>query len=124
MAVKIFFVLAHILVKTSILLQYLRFCIMPAEQRVCYGTLAFVIAGGIASMLILTIACIPVEALWSLNPVGARCINSTATFYATSIYTILTDVAVLIIPMFLLRHSSLRWYKKLAVGGALGLGGL
>ncbi|KXJ87185.1 hypothetical protein Micbo1qcDRAFT_107376, partial [Microdochium bolleyi] len=109
---------------TSILLQYVRISVLSIEKRICYGILAFVVASGVTWIIVLYFECIPFSAEWNLDTPGARCVNRIATYYAASVTTILADVIILVIPVFLLRHSTLQWYKKMVIGIILAFGGL
>ncbi|KAK1752004.1 hypothetical protein QBC47DRAFT_416493 [Echria macrotheca] len=118
-----FYHLSHLLIKSSILLQYIRICVLPVEKRICYVVLALVIAEGFTWIVVLFLTCIPFSAMWDPGLPGAKCIDNTAGFYACAATIISADVAILVIPPFLLRHSSIPWYQKLLLGMVLALGG-
>jgi hypothetical protein len=116
-------VLCHLFVKSSILLQYVRICVLQIEKRFCYASLVLVVVTNMFWSLTTLLICIPMESTW--NPkVKGMCLNKAALLYSSSAILIFCDFLVLIIPMVLLRHSLLPLYKKLALAMVLGLGGL
>ena len=112
------------LIKSSILLQYIRICVLPIEKKVCYAVMVLVIVEGLLWIILLFLTCIPFSAMWQMGVPGAQCIDHTTSFYACAATIISADVAILVIPIFLLRHSSLPWRQKLILGAAFALGGV
>ncbi|PIA92697.1 L-fucose-proton symporter [Cercospora beticola] len=98
--------------KTSILAFYLTFS--SAERLFkwsCYATLFVVNAGGLALTLVTVFQCSPVSAaFYAITPAGAQC-TDILTIYLSSIpLNIITDLAILFLPMPVL--TSMRLPKK------------
>jgi hypothetical protein len=68
--------------------------------------------------------CQPFKAQWIPDLPGARCINNTARFFAGQGFHIFLDFAILLIPLFILRHLRVPLPQKLLVGVVLGFGGM
>lgn len=111
------------LIKSSILLQYIQICVLPIEEQICYAVMILVIVEGFTWIVLLFLSCIPFSAMWQMDVPGAKCIDNTASFYACAATIISADLAILVIPTFLLRHSSLPWRQKLILGAVFALGG-
>ncbi|KAL2064279.1 hypothetical protein VTL71DRAFT_4773 [Oculimacula yallundae] len=84
--------------KIALLLMYIR--IFPVRQikigAIVLGALS--ISWWIAIILVSIIQCIPMEAIW--NPtIKGHCINLKASFIGNAIPNILTDIAILALPM-------------------------
>ncbi|USW58583.1 Putative major facilitator superfamily, MFS transporter superfamily [Septoria linicola] len=98
--------------KTSILAFYLTF---STTERLfkwgCYATLFVVNAGGLALTLITVFQCSPVSAaFYAITPTTARC-TDILTIYLSSIpLNIITDLAILFLPMPVL--TSMRLPRK------------
>jgi hypothetical protein len=119
-----FYLITHLLVKLSILLQYLRISVMPFEKRLCYVLIAILAADSISSIIVQLNICKPLRALWMANLPGAKCLDTTTVNFTILSLIIALDVAILVVPAFILRHLSLRWYQKLGLGLVLSCGGL
>jgi hypothetical protein len=63
---------------------------------------------GISSVLVILLQCIPLQAVWQRNLEprternDSKCINLMAFFYFNSIFMIVNDVVMYLIPIFLL----------------------
>jgi len=67
--------------------------------------------------------CSPVRRLWDFSVPGT-CVDIYTTFLASSIINAITDVIILLLPIWLLYPLRWRLARKLAVGAALIPGGL
>jgi hypothetical protein len=114
--------LALTLIKLSILFQYLRFCVMPVERWVCWAMIVFLIAYGIEAVLTNTFVCWPIEFFWTRK--GGQCMDRYSMYFANSLLSILSDIAVLLFPAILLRHLRLPLAHKFAIAIILAFGGL
>ncbi|KAL8365904.1 hypothetical protein RB595_004604 [Gaeumannomyces hyphopodioides] len=112
------------LVKLSILLQYLRISVMRFERVLCYGLLAVLVTAWVVMFIMGFLMCIPLSALWEPNTPGARCLNSTSTYYMALIYNMVMDFLILIAPAFILRHLTVPWYQRVLLGIVLAFGAL
>jgi len=112
----------HMLLRLSIILQYLRISVMPFEARLCRALIVFVVAQCVALTIALFLTCIPFEAMWTSNIPGAKCLNRTASYSAQLGLSIGTDFLVLIAPLFILRHLHITWPQRLLLCIVLGFG--
>ncbi|KAL8393986.1 hypothetical protein RB595_003671 [Gaeumannomyces hyphopodioides] len=114
----------HTLCKLSIILQYIRISVMPFEKRFCYAFAAFLGCGFFAAFIELWISCIPFYAIWTPNVPGAVCINSTVDFAVWQTFFIVMDFAILICPLFILRHLTISWPQRVLLGLILAFGAM
>ncbi|KAK4040275.1 hypothetical protein C8A01DRAFT_15817 [Parachaetomium inaequale] len=110
-------------IKTSIVLTYLRFAVSRTFRIVCWVTIA-VHSVFFAVCLIVTLAqCRPLAKMWDLvGAVEGTCINSTAFFYFTSAFNIITDIWILILPIKTLRSIQRPGRERLALFLLFGVG--
>lgn len=123
-AVSMLYITVHMLIKLSILLQYLRISVMRFERTLCYVLIAVSVSGWLALLIVNFVSCIPFYAIWRPNTPGARCVNFTASFFASLILSMVLDFAILIIPAFILRHLTVPWTQRVILGLILAFGGL
>ena len=111
--------------KLSILLQYLRISVMSLEKRLCQALIVILVAETLALAITHLCLCTPFEALWSSNVPGAKCLNRTVVYFAQLGITIAMDFIILIVPLFILRHLHLKfWRQRLPLSLVLAFGGL
>ncbi|KAL2359488.1 hypothetical protein RJZ56_007656 [Blastomyces dermatitidis] len=92
------------LTKTSIVLLYLRvFYAQKSFRWTCYVLIAFNIVSGIAFIPPTIWQCSPVHAFWDRS-VPHRCIKNLANWLSYALINILTDVAILILPIRQVMH--------------------
>jgi hypothetical protein len=120
----IFYILTHMTLKLSILLQYVRISVMRFEKTLCYIIIAILIAQSLTLAGIHLGLCRPFYALWQPNVEGAVCLNRTMVYYAQLGITIAMDFLVLIAPLFILRHLTLPWIQKFLILIVLSFGGM
>lgn len=98
-----------------------------------YNIVALGIRLFIASMLvfyfILTLmkafVCQPVSAFWNAEMLhNGHCMNQTTIFIADTSFAVLTDAAILVLPIFLALPLRIPFFKKLKVIFMLGAGGV
>ncbi|KAK7177430.1 hypothetical protein PSPO01_16522 [Paraphaeosphaeria sporulosa] len=113
------------LTKMSILLQYRRVFATSARtfQIAFWAILATVVAYTIWTELGSILACIPVRAFWT-KEAGAKCINQFVMWFTNAAINILTDFAIIILPMPVMRKLNLARRQKQALIGIFALGGL
>ncbi|PVH93088.1 hypothetical protein DM02DRAFT_733331 [Periconia macrospinosa] len=121
---RLFYQLTQMFMKVSISLQYLRISVMRFEKQLCYVLICFVVSQGIAYFVLAFTLCTPFKAIWNRHMPGAKCVHITAAYYVGICVTIAMDFAILLLPVFILRHLTLRWYQKLVIAIVLAFGGL
>lgn len=119
-----FYILTHMALKLSILLQYVRISVMPFEKWFCYIIIAILIAQSLAIVGTYFAFCRPFYSLWTPNVPGAVCLDRTMVYYAQLGMTIVMDFGVLVAPLFILRHLRLPWGQKLMILVVLSFGGM
>ncbi|GES57908.1 integral membrane protein [Aspergillus terreus] len=118
---EILYVFNLVWTKISILLMYYRIFRFAHFKKWAYIISTFVVLWVICITFLFVFICVPVQKLWyPLLP--GRCINQVATWIANAISTILTDLAILLLPIPQVWRLQLRLSEKLALTFAFGLG--
>ncbi|MCJ1467260.1 hypothetical protein MMC07_005884 [Pseudocyphellaria aurata] len=91
--------LAVVFPKLSILVLYLRIFTKQTYRIACWTIAVFTIANCAGSMVAGCLICRPLEFLWNRTIPGGHCINVTAWYRWSSLMSILTGVAMLIVPL-------------------------
>ncbi|KAF6805492.1 pth11-like integral membrane protein [Colletotrichum musicola] len=112
---------AYPLIKCTFLLQYRRVFPLPPFQRLCDIFLVFIVAFGITQVISLTLACIPLRSLWDFTVPG-KCFDLLSWWYVGSSINLLTDLAILCMPVPLLRTVRLPIRQKIVLMSTFGLG--
>ncbi|KAF2751119.1 hypothetical protein M011DRAFT_473633 [Sporormia fimetaria CBS 119925] len=87
-------------IKVSILFLYLRFAANQTFARSCIATIHVLTVFTIISILICLLQCLPLRKMWDVtSTIQGHCINTTAFFYFTSSFNILTDIWILVLPI-------------------------
>ncbi|KAL4889363.1 hypothetical protein BDV59DRAFT_205350 [Aspergillus ambiguus] len=118
---EILYVFNLVWTKMSILFMYYRIFRFPHFKKWAYIISTFVVLWVICITLLFIFICVPVQKLWYPDIPG-RCINQVATWIANAISTILTDLAILLLPIPQVWRLQLRLSEKLALTFAFGLG--
>lgn len=133
-AVELFYYLSIFLVKMSILFMYLRIYSRSVGRRnpfrrATLATMAVLIAHFVSTIVVAAVQCVPMKLFW--DPQGAayagirgHCINITAFFYSTNVFTIVTDLVILALPMHTLCHMQMPWRRKAGFIAAVAVGGV
>jgi hypothetical protein len=83
--------------------------------------LGFILAYYSAILLVRVFVCTPIPAFWNGN---GSCVNLEAVFIVDSFVSLITDAAILILPIALVWNLHLPFGKKVKIAGLLGAGGL
>ncbi|KAK5658468.1 hypothetical protein OQA88_1857 [Cercophora sp. LCS_1] len=95
---EILYVFNLVWTKISILLMYYRIFHFPFFKKMAYGIGAFIIAWVVCITFLFIFICVPVEKLWYPDLPG-RCIDQVGTWIANAVSTIVSDLAILILPI-------------------------
>lgn len=101
MAYEVVYTISISLIKVSLLLMYIR--IFPVKRVLvgAYILMAISISWAISLIIVALAQCLPMDKLW--KPwIEGRCIDIKATFLAIAIPNIITDIAILALPIPLL----------------------
>ncbi|KAK0673070.1 hypothetical protein QBC41DRAFT_312116 [Cercophora samala] len=107
--------------KMAILFMYYRIFRFPYFKKMAWGISAFIIAWVITITFLFIFICVPVEKLWYPHLPG-RCINQVGTWIANAISTIVSDIAILVLPIPQVWKLQLRQSEKIGVTVAFCLG--
>lgn len=108
--------------KMSILCLYLR--IFPFRWILwsSYATMSIIIAWTVATILAGCLICRPFAFNWDKTIPGGRCGNQVTSFTVTGVINLVTDIAVLLLPMQPLCQLQMATYKKVVFVSIFGLG--
>ncbi|KAK2793475.1 hypothetical protein FQN51_001232 [Onygenales sp. PD_10] len=107
--------------KASIVLLYLRIFPRSPIRKACYAMLGFLIAYGLWAVVSGYLNCIPVQKFWDDSLEGG-CINMENLWLSNAIMHIVTDLALLAMPMPIISTLQLPKKQKFAVMGIFTLG--
>ncbi|KAK0619013.1 hypothetical protein B0T14DRAFT_198870 [Immersiella caudata] len=123
LAVQVMYYANIFCIKTSICLTYLRFAVSKTFRVLCYATIAVHSAFFVICVIVTLLQCRPLEKMWDLtNTVAGSCINTTAFFYSTSTFNIVTDLWILVLPYKTLRSIQRPTREKIALFCIFGVG--
>ncbi|KAK4201357.1 hypothetical protein QBC40DRAFT_347906 [Triangularia verruculosa] len=120
----VFYIMTHLALKLSILLQYVRISVMSFEKWLCYAIIVVLIGQSFAFVGTHLGLCRPFHALWTPNVPGAVCLDRTKVIHMQLGMTIAMDFLVLLAPLFILRHLRLPWTNRLCILIVLSFGGM
>ncbi|KAH6631346.1 hypothetical protein F5144DRAFT_531946 [Chaetomium tenue] len=118
---EILYIFNLVWTKIAILLMYYRIFHFPYFKKMAYGIGGFVVAWCITCTFLFIFICVPVEKLWYPDLPG-HCIDQVGTWIANAASTILTDVAILFLPIPQVWKLQLRRPEKIGVTIAFCLG--
>jgi len=117
--------MATIFIKASILFFYLRFATANRSfQIVVYAVLLVVVGYSIPSATIFLWMCRPLRKYWDLTVTEGECIAGNPPYLAAAVLNSVTDVVILLLPLWLLWPLRVPWRQKIAVSLVLMAGGL
>ena len=111
-------------VKTSLLLFYIRLFPSRKMRIVSYTTGAAMWGFCIASTIVDIDTCAPISHFWNQNIPGGHCINTNVFYIIGSSVQFLTDLAVLVIPLPVVWSLNIGVAKKIGLSFVFLLGGL
>ncbi|KAH8896541.1 hypothetical protein GQ53DRAFT_838125 [Thozetella sp. PMI_491] len=125
------YIFCLVVVKTSICLTMSRICGPQKVYRwVVHGLLALVVANFITTMVGVLLLCQPVEANWDTSLVlsgKAKCASMSAMIglsYTSTAVSIATDLAIAVLPGFIIWNTQMPVRTKVSVYVLLGVGSL
>ncbi|KAI8966143.1 hypothetical protein F5Y11DRAFT_214453 [Daldinia sp. FL1419] len=112
-------------VKTSIVFMYDRFAVSVTFKKLCQGTNGLLGIFFIICIGVVVGQCRPLEKAWDLERyISGSCIDTTAFFYFTSIFGIILDLWILMLPLPTLKHLQISKRSRHVLYGIFGAGGL
>lgn len=111
-------------VKVTLLLVMIRvFNVSRGFVIFGYSFIAAMLGYYLPVMILKINICRPIMGFWNLD-VPSHCLNQRAIFVADTVISAVTDLAVLLAPIPLVRALTMPWKQKLKVYLLLGAGGL
>ncbi|KAK6073782.1 integral membrane protein [Seiridium cupressi] len=122
-AIEVIYYTIVFAVKSSILFMYLRFAISKRFLRLCQGTLVLLAVFYVTCLGGTIGQCQPVSKVWDITfKQPGTCNNTTAFFYFTSGFNIITDLWILLLPIPTLMSIGIEHKEKLVLYGVFGVG--
>lgn len=107
--------------KISLLMLYYRIFRFPFFKKQVVAVGAFVVAWAITITFLFTFICVPVQKLWKPDLPG-RCVSELGVWLANASSTMLSDIAILLLPIPQVWTLRLKKAEKIGVTFAFGLG--
>lgn len=108
--------------KLSVLTQYLRIFVGKKTKIATWAMIVIVIVYTIQGDLVGIFSCTPVNKFWN-RPLPGTCVNAAVYYYITIAMNILTDIAVVVIPVPALMKLNIPTNQKYGLVFAFALGG-
>ncbi len=124
MSASVIYVPAQGFAKTSILLMFRRISPQKGLRMAIYTVLAVVIGYSIALILVLIFACNPIERAWDGTITEGFCINRNAVYVATAVVNIVTDLAIIAIPIPMVINLKMPLQQKIGLAFMFAIGSL
>jgi len=125
LAQVLFYNISITLCKLSILAQLLRFFLDRPFRIACLCLMIFNVAYILGTLLAFVFACRPINYLWDpFISGGGKCIDYTIAWYVMTSLGIVTDIALCVLPMPVLKHLHLTRKQKNGLMVVFALGGL
>jgi hypothetical protein len=106
------------------LLQYLRIFTTKVFRVWCWSLFAFLIAYTVWTFFGSIFLCYPVAYFWDKTIEGGKCMNQFAAWFTNASLNIVTDFAIVILPMPVLKNLNLPTRQKRSLMLVFTLGGL
>ncbi|KAI6904056.1 hypothetical protein D0869_13867 [Hortaea werneckii] len=123
--VEIFYYFSLFFIKVSILMLYLR--LAGSLRTFLYwgaiGTLVIIVAQFVSTVAVVGTQCIPMATYWDPT-IDGTCININDFFYSTNIFTIITDIMIIGLPIATLWKLNCPRAQKYGIMLAFLLGGV
>ena len=108
--------------KMTFLLQYYRVMSVSSMRKVFLAAIIIVVLWTISQAIMAFLECRPLEGVWD-HRVKAECIPNTVTlWYFNGVFNIVTDFAILLLPLPILWQLQLQRSHKIVLTFVFGLG--
>ncbi|KAI1638260.1 hypothetical protein F4809DRAFT_649397 [Biscogniauxia mediterranea] len=124
-AIEILYYACVTSIKSSIVFMYNRFAISMGFMRLCVATNVLLWVWFVICVASTASQCIPVHKAWdATGMVEGVCFNSTAFFYFTSSFNIVTDIWILVLPIRTLKKLQISQNQRYVLFGVFGVAGV
>ncbi|KAK6213539.1 integral membrane protein [Colletotrichum tabaci] len=120
-AVQMLYIAVLVLAKLSIVALFARLFPDRKFQVVNKLVMVFLIGHGVVFLFVIGFECTPISGIWD-RTIPRKCVNLNAVAVASSVLSIVEDIAILAMPIQQLSKLQLGLKKKIAVGFMLSLG--
>ena len=111
------------LTKISIAFQYLRLTMEKQIRLVCWFLICLNVAVSFEALIAGILQCNPVAKAWDPRIPG-KCIDTGTLNYVNAALSIVQDIALVVLPFFMLRQLIMPRKEKIILMVVLGLGGV
>ncbi|KAH7249541.1 hypothetical protein B0J15DRAFT_58510 [Fusarium solani] len=113
-ATQILYILIQVSAKASLLAFYSRVFTSRTFRIAVWSAATFLIGHGLIFLGLVIFQCTPIASVWNRN-LESKCLNLTAIGYAGAVFSIVEDIAILILPIPELLKLQLGGRKKAAL---------
>ncbi len=110
-------------VKVCILMFYHRTFVSTGFRRAVWAVGAFIFVYFLAFTIVAIFQCRPIRLAWD-KTLDGTCIDYVPYFKASSIVNLVTDIFLLVMPLFVVWRMNVTRRQKIAVTGIFALGSL
>lgn len=110
--------------KLSALFQIIRFCVTYNSRIAAWIIVIIVTTYGIAAPIASVCSCLPIAFFWDKSIKDGKCISLLPFWYFVAFFNIVTDIAVVGLPIFILKDLNLPKRQKTALIGIFAVGGV
>ncbi|KAB5511462.1 hypothetical protein GE09DRAFT_1164819 [Coniochaeta sp. 2T2.1] len=108
-------------IKICFLLHYLRIFPLENIRKACFVLLATVVVWGSLQLPLLIFQCRPISAFWD-KTIESTCFPMAPQWYTHAVGNIAIDIAILILPLPVLKTLTLPMAEKICLLGIFSLG--
>lgn len=120
---QMLYIFIQVTAKGSLLAFYLRVFTGRKFRITVWAALVFLIGHGAIFLGLVIFQCLPIAAVWD-QTLSKKCLDLTAIGYAGAVFSIVEDLAILIMPISELVKLQLNLRKRLALIFLFSLGSL
>ncbi|KAL2838998.1 hypothetical protein BJY01DRAFT_257886 [Aspergillus pseudoustus] len=120
-----FYIITVMLAKISIALMLLRITITRVHVWILYAIMSLSIIVGVLFFFFMVFECHPVDYFWNRFRMSGKCLDTNIAVGIVYVYSVgaaLSDLAIGILPVFLIWSLQMNKRSKIAVAGILGIG--
>lgn len=110
------------LIRSSVILLYIRIFPMRRFRLICYTVLVFNTAFFIAAVLSYCLFCVPIRCQWDVAVQCTSCGNTILYSLLNAVLNLLLDINVVLLPMPILWGLQISLGRKATLCGMFGLG--